>query len=206
MCHPITCTRYHSTVQTPHAVTMRCPANVMKTVILLHTLRRSIIMQQLSCNRPYYCMIHPPPAWRIPTSIMHAVCHASMSCRNLRLQMLCEFHTPHPPVFPPVQQNYHAHVMRSAQRYLMSLIPVTSCIVDSTAPYIMVVKFRSTIWPPPPQLSLHRRAALSSNSNGTRSVYSRENPKSSLQYIVRCLWVCSSGTLLTFLLSFESVT
>jgi hypothetical protein len=44
----------------------------------------------------------------------------------------------------------------------------------------MVVKFRNTIWPPPPQLSLHRRAALSSNSNGTRSVYSRENPKSNL--------------------------
>jgi hypothetical protein len=34
-------------------------------------------------------------------------------------------------------------------------------------------------WPPPPLLSLHRRAALSSNSNGTRSVY-RENPKRSL--------------------------
>jgi hypothetical protein len=32
----------------------------------------------------------------------------------------------------------------------------------------MVVKF------------IHRRAALSSNSNGTRSLYSRENPKSSL--------------------------
>jgi hypothetical protein len=44
----------------------------------------------------------------------------------------------------------------------------------------MVVKFRNTICPPPPQLSLHRRAALSSNSNGTRSVYSRENPKCSL--------------------------
>jgi hypothetical protein len=42
------------------------------------------------------------------------------------------------------------------------------------------VKFRNTIWPPTPQLSLHRRAALSSYSNGTRSVYSRENPKSSL--------------------------
>jgi hypothetical protein len=44
----------------------------------------------------------------------------------------------------------------------------------------MVVKFRNTIWLPPPKLSLRRRAALSSNSNGTRSVYSRENPKSSL--------------------------
>jgi hypothetical protein len=44
----------------------------------------------------------------------------------------------------------------------------------------MVVKFRNTICPSSPQLSLHRRAALSSNSNGTRSVYSRKNPKSSL--------------------------
>jgi hypothetical protein len=37
------------------------------------------------------------------------------------------------------------------------------------------------ICPPPPQLSLHRRAPLSSNSNGARSVvYDRKNPKSSL--------------------------
>jgi hypothetical protein len=36
----------------------------------------------------------------------------------------------------------------------------------------MVVKFRNTSWPPPPQLS--------SNSNRTWSVYNRENPKSSL--------------------------
>jgi hypothetical protein len=38
----------------------------------------------------------------------------------------------------------------------------------------------SLFGPPPPQFSLHKRAALSSNSNGTRSVYSRENPKQSL--------------------------
>jgi hypothetical protein len=38
----------------------------------------------------------------------------------------------------------------------------------------MVVKFRNTTWPPPPQLSLHRRAALSSNSNGTRSYIHRK--------------------------------
>jgi hypothetical protein len=63
---------------------------------------------------------------------------------------------------------------------IASRLPVESCIVDSAAIYIMVVKFRNTIWPPPPQLSLHRRAALSSNSNGTRSVYSRKNPKNSL--------------------------
>jgi hypothetical protein len=52
--------------------------------------------------------------------------------------------------------------------------------------YIMVVKFRNSICPPPPQLSLHRRAALSSSSNGTRSVYSKEPQKA--VYIVRCLW------------------
>jgi hypothetical protein len=63
---------------------------------------------------------------------------------------------------------------------------VTSCIVDSAAIYIMVVKFRNTICPPHPQLSLHRRAALSSNSNGTRS-YIAERTQSAV-YIVRCLW------------------
>jgi hypothetical protein len=57
--------------------------------------------------------------------------------------------------------------------------------VSSTAPsfilqYSMVVKFRHTTCPPPPQLSLNTRAALSSNSNGTQSVYNRKNPKSSL--------------------------
>jgi hypothetical protein len=52
----------------------------------------------------------------------------------------------------------------------------------STAPPFILwwTNFRNTICPPPPQLSLHRRAALSSNSNGTRTVYSRKNPKSSL--------------------------
>jgi hypothetical protein len=60
------------------------------------------------------------------------------------------------------------------------LLPVTACIVVSAAIYIMVVIFKNTICLPPPQLSLHRRAALSSNSNGTRSVYRRKNPKSSL--------------------------
>jgi hypothetical protein len=73
------------------------------------------------------------------------------------------------------------HSMRD-HRYLMSRLSlqVTSCIVDSTDIYIMVVKFRNTICPPPPQLSLHTRAALSSNSSGTRSVYNRKNPRSSL--------------------------
>jgi hypothetical protein len=58
----------------------------------------------------------------------------------------------------------------------------------STAIYIMVVKFRNTIWPPPPQLSLHRRAALSSYSNGTRS-YIAERTQNAV-FIVRCLWFC----------------
>jgi hypothetical protein len=45
------------------------------------------------------------------------------------------------------------------------LQPVTSCIVDSPAIYVMVVKIENTIWPPPPQISLYRRAALTTNSN-----------------------------------------
>jgi hypothetical protein len=55
----------------------------------------------------------------------------------------------------------------------------------------MVVKFRNTIWPPPPQLFLHRRAALSSNSNGTGPfLYIAERTPKAV-YIVICLlgWV-----------------
>jgi hypothetical protein len=60
--------------------------------------------------------------------------------------------------------------------------------------YIMVVKFKNTIWPPPPQLSLHRRAALSSISNVTGSLESRENPKRSLycEMSVLCTYECGS--------------
>jgi hypothetical protein len=46
----------------------------------------------------------------------------------------------------------------------------------------MVVKFINTIWPPPPQLFLHRRAALSSNSNGTRSYVAERTQNGSLYY------------------------
>jgi hypothetical protein len=74
---------------------------------------------------------------------------------------------------------------------------VTSCIVDSAAICIMVVKFRNTICSPQPQLSLHRRAALSSNSNGTRS-YIAERTQSTV-YIVRCLWYVLSQ--LSFLMT-----
>jgi hypothetical protein len=66
---------------------------------------------------------------------------------------------------------------------------VTACIVDSAAIYIMVVKFRNTTCPPQPHLSLLRRAALSSYSNGTRS-YIGERTQSAV-YIVRCLWWAS---------------
>jgi hypothetical protein len=51
----------------------------------------------------------------------------------------------------------------------------------------MVVKFRNTICPPQPQLSLYRRAALSSDSNGTCS-YIAERTQSAV-YIVKCLWL-----------------
>jgi hypothetical protein len=63
---------------------------------------------------------------------------------------------------------------------------VTSCIVNSAAIYIMVVKFRNTICPSQLQLSLLRRAALSSDSNGTRTCIVERTQ--SAVYIVRCLW------------------
>jgi hypothetical protein len=77
----------------------------------------------------------------------------------------------------------------SNHRYLMSRLSLQVFylwrhVLSTAAPFtvhcIMVVKFRNTICPPPPQISLHRRAALSSNSNGTRCVYSRKNPKRSV--------------------------
>jgi hypothetical protein len=49
------------------------------------------------------------------------------------------------------------------------LLSVISCTIGSALLCIMVARNRITIWPPPPQLSLHRRAALTVNSNGTRS-------------------------------------
>jgi hypothetical protein len=71
--------------------------------------------------------------------------------------------------------------------YKSSTCDVMYC-QHSAAIYIMVVQFRNTICPPPPQLSLHTRAALSSNSNGTRSVYNRKNPKSSLYCEMSICW------------------
>jgi hypothetical protein len=63
---------------------------------------------------------------------------------------------------------------------------VKSCIVDSAAIYIMVVKFRNIICPPPPQLSLHRRAALSSNSTEHGPYIAERTQKRS--HFVRFLW------------------
>jgi hypothetical protein len=68
---------------------------------------------------------------------------------------------------------------------LTRLLPVTSCIVDIVAIYIMVPEFRNTVCPPSPQLLLHKRAALLTNSKGIQSLYSRKNPKA--VYNVRCL-------------------
>jgi hypothetical protein len=69
-------------------------------------------------------------------------------------------------------------------RYLMSRLPFQGFYlwrhILSTAPPFMVVTFRNTSCPPPPQLLLHKRAALSTNSKGTQSVRSRQNLNSSL--------------------------
>jgi hypothetical protein len=48
---------------------------------------------------------------------------------------------------------------------------VISCTIDSALLYIMVARNRNTIWPPPPQHSLRRRAALTTNSNVTQSAH-----------------------------------
>jgi hypothetical protein len=66
--------------------------------------------------------------------------------------------------------------------YKSSTCDVMYCIVDNAAIYIMVVKFRNTTWPPPPQFSLHRRAALSSHSYGTRSYIADRTKTQSIYY------------------------
>jgi hypothetical protein len=65
---------------------------------------------------------------------------------------------------------------------LTSLLPVTSCIVDSAATYILWWSNLEILFGP-----LHRSSPFigelrcqASNSSGTRSVYSRENPKRSI--------------------------
>jgi hypothetical protein len=56
------------------------------------------------------------------------------------------------------------------------LLPVISCSIDSALLYIMVAGNRNAIWPPPPQLSHHRRAALSTIQMG-HSLHIRERAR-----------------------------
>jgi hypothetical protein len=81
----------------------------------------------------------------------------------------------------------HQKLARVAHRYLMSRLSLRVFYTcddmycrHSAAIYIIVVKFKNTICPPPPQLALHRRAALSSNSNGTHSPYIAERTQTAL--------------------------
>jgi hypothetical protein len=67
--------------------------------------------------------------------------------------------------------------------------------VLSTAPlyiYIMLVKIWNTIWPPPPQISLHRRAALTTNSNGTQAAQKGGRSRSS-SHVYGCGFSWSVG-------------
>jgi hypothetical protein len=63
----------------------------------------------------------------------------------------------------------HRYLMGRDYPYTASTVPMTSCIVDSAAIHILVVKIWNTIWPPLPQFFLPRRAALTTSSNGTQS-------------------------------------
>jgi hypothetical protein len=70
--------------------------------------------------------------------------------------------------------------------------------VSSTAPPFILWwwNLETLFAPPQPQLSLHRRAALSSDSNGTRSCIAERTQ--SAVYIVRCL--CTRPSLPIFFL------
>jgi hypothetical protein len=78
-------------------------------------------------------------------------------------------------------------------RYLMTRLSLKVVYlwrhVSSTAPPFILwwLNLEILFAPPQPQLSLFRRAALSSNSNGTRS-YIAERTQSAV-YIGRCLWL-----------------
>jgi hypothetical protein len=61
------------------------------------------------------------------------------------------------------------------------------CIVDSAATYIMVVKFRNTSWPPPPQLSLHIGELRCQAIQIEHGPYITERTPKAV-YIVKCLW------------------
>jgi hypothetical protein len=78
------------------------------------------------------------------------------------------------------------YFLKTSEKTLFGHIKTLGKLIVRTMQLKPEHKYLISIWPPPPQLFLHRKAALSSNSNGTRSIYSRENPKA--VYIVRCLW------------------
>jgi hypothetical protein len=50
----------------------------------------------------------------------------------------------------------------------------------------MVTRNRNAIWPPPPQLALHGRAALRTNSNGTQSAH--KGSGGTVYILSSCLW------------------
>jgi hypothetical protein len=73
---------------------------------------------------------------------------------------------------------------------------VTSCTIDS-ALYYGGQKQKFAL-PPPPQLSLHRRAALATNSNGTQSAHKGkrgggEGGRLLLQFCYNDMTACGSG-------------
>jgi hypothetical protein len=82
--------------------------------------------------------------------------------------------------------------------FLLILIPNLSvdkhknCTGSMEIIYIMVVKFRNTIWPPPPQLCLHRRAAAFIGELRCQAIQMEHRPyiaerTQKAVYIVRCL-------------------
>jgi hypothetical protein len=81
---------------------------------------------------------------------------------------------------------YYPIPMVPTHRYLMSRFSLQVFylwrhVLLTAPPFILWWSNLEILFPPPPpQLSLRTRAALSSNSNGTRSVYNSKNPKSSL--------------------------
>jgi hypothetical protein len=90
-------------------------------------------------------------------------------------------------------------------RYLMNRLSLQVFylwrhVLSTAPPFILWWSNLEILFAPPsPQLSLHRRAALSSNWNGTLSLYSRKNPKSSLYCEMSMLKTSSACTLFPLL-------
>jgi hypothetical protein len=74
-----------------------------------------------------------------------------------------------------------------------SLLPVTSGIGDSAAIYIIVVKFRNTICPPPPQLSPFIGELRCQDIQTEDGLYIAERTQKAV-FIVRCLWMKHRNT------------